>query len=708
MRVVGDFLDLAIGWEDRTSHGTFLSGRLIDTVRNRLHPESWARLSTEMSKPPERRSKMSSDELCELIRAERQRDEHVEITRDRSFWRPDPGLVQIGGLTILSESCGASATMALTAADCAGVRDWLRHGEADHPLLLSLIRATRTAVARSGFERMQLERSDRGPVMVGHACVTWSDGDVRLWTDPFLRPKRLRYPARQQPISPLDTCEPQHVLLITHAHPDHFDPGSLLLFPRDSIIVVPRVAAESPLTLDLALRCRQLGFEDVRTPISGDRIAVGRFTVAALPFFGEQPLGFYADAPNDDRNVGSTYYVKGPGGLSALFLADAGADPGGSTMRLARELRRTIGRVDFVFGNHRRWRIFPPQYLTSSVPQYLCYVPDDELGVPQLLMLNPEELAEIGAVLQARGVVPYAMGNAPWFAEIGLGSESETAGASPFEARPHELADLDGPDVLLQSSAIPRVLAPGDGIDEQGPWRLSGREPIDPSGFINPARVSPARAMAIGGPLGAELVRDLLELTRIEPSAYLAASPDFVELVTDDGTSPEYLWHLATRLIGEPAWIARSATPLVAGVFETDPTWMRAFDQWWRRVNQALRDEDQTGATLRALVQPLRAALPSDAIEAVARALLKIEFSVSACAETDNEVWPVSSIVLPHDADMVVQRHGDVMVTRALFLVKLVHGAALLLRATDRFGWPNERSFFQELLGDGLAVNYNA
>lgn len=708
MRAVGDFLDLAINWDDRTSHGTFLSGRLANTVRNRLYPESWARLSAEMSKPPEHRTRILSDELCELNRLERQRDEHITITSDQGFWKPDPELVQIGGLTIRSESCGANATMALAAADCTSVRDWLCHGETGHPLLASLTRDTSTAVVRSGFKRMRLKRSGRGPVMVGHACVTWSDGDVRLWTDPFLRPKRLRYPARQQPISPLDTTERQHLLLITHSHPDHFDPGSLLLFPRDSIVVVPRVTAESPLTLNLALRCRQLGFDDVRTPIWGDRIDVGRFTVAALPFFGEQPLGFYADAAHGDRNAGSTYYVMGPGGLSALFLADAGADPAGSTLRLARELRRTIGRVDFVFGNHRRWRIFPPQYLTSSVPQYLCYVPDDELGVPQLLMLNPAELAEIGAVLQARDIVPYAMGNAPWFAEIGLGPDSAVADASPFEARADELADLDGADVLVQSSASPRVLTPGDGINEQGLWRLSGQDPIDPAAFIQTTRMPPPRAMAICGPLGPELIRDLLELTRIEPSAYLAASPQFVELVTDDGTSPEYLWHLAARLIGEPAWIARSATPLVVGVFGTDLAWMRAFDQCWRGVTRTLRDEDQTGATLRALFQPLRAALPSEAVEAVGRALLSIEFSVSPCAKIDSEIWPATPIALPRDADMVVQRHGNVTVARALFLVKLVHGAALLLRATDRFRWPNERAFFQDLLGDGSAVNCHA
>jgi hypothetical protein len=104
--------------------------------------------------------------------------------------------------------------------------------------------------------------------------------------------------------------------------------------PRDTTLIVRRADAESPLSIDLAQRARHLDFA-VRILGWGDRVTFGSFTATALPFYGEQPLAPHALPKRANRNQGSTYHVAGPHGLSALFLADAGSDPSGSSLHLA-------------------------------------------------------------------------------------------------------------------------------------------------------------------------------------------------------------------------------------------------------------------------------------------------------------------------------------------------------------------------------------
>jgi len=698
---IGDFVDLEIEWYDDTPHGSCLSGRLQRTVRRVLHPRSWRMLAAEMAKESGSRARFDSDSLCRIVREERNDLAHRAIVEDPAFWRPDPARIQPGVVRIRSEECHVHVALPLACDSFAQLGEWLCSGETENVALLNLQRDLQQALDRANYARITLACSDRGPILVGHACVTWSDGKVRFWSDPFLRPKRLRYPLRQQPISPLDTTETEHVVAITHSHPDHFSPTSLLLFPRRTTIIVPHVDCETLLTLDFVLRLRQLGFTDIRTLKWGEQTSVGQFNITALPFYGEQALGPYAPAQGRDRNEGATYHVAGPRGLAALFLADAGADPAGSTLQVARDVRRSLGRVDFLFGNHRRWRVHPPQHLTTSVPQNICFVPDAELGVPQATMLTPQELEVIGAVLGARQIIPYAMGGAPWFAELGLGLETEDRDSDGhFDGHPKEMVRTSDPNTLVTTSVSVMALGAGDGVDAEGSWRDPALTPFDPNAFVLTPRqpIAASRTMAIGGVCERRLVQDLLALTRIDPSAYLIAAPGYVEVVTADGKTAAFLWELASRLVPFPTWVCWASAPLIGGVFRAAPAWLDTFECAHRGVSLALRDGDDPMGALSQSVEQLRAGLQPDLIESIARELLGITVRVRTRSRGRAMHAPEGRANLPPAAAPLIAKYGADSVSLALMVIKLIHNSVLTARAIGRTDVRDETAVFTTLL----------
>jgi L-ascorbate metabolism protein UlaG (beta-lactamase superfamily) len=73
---------------------------------------------------------------------------------------------------------------------------------------------------------------------IGHATTLLELGGVRVLTDPFLRP-RLGPLERHGPVpDPADLRA--DIVVISHGHPDHYDPRSLELLPGRPVIVVPR------------------------------------------------------------------------------------------------------------------------------------------------------------------------------------------------------------------------------------------------------------------------------------------------------------------------------------------------------------------------------------------------------------------------------------------------------------------------------------
>ncbi len=156
---------------------------------------------------------------------------------------------------------------------------------------------------------------------VGHATVAIDVAGTRLLTDPFLRARLGPLERHGPPPDPawLDGVE---LVLISHGHPDHFDPRSLAALPGRPTVIVPR-------GLGRATRGATRG--EVVELEAGEVVAVGDVRVAAVPARHwispgaprARPVGYLIDA-----------------GARIYFAGDTGRYPG---------MERLAGAVDLAF-----------------------------------------------------------------------------------------------------------------------------------------------------------------------------------------------------------------------------------------------------------------------------------------------------------------------------------------------------------------------
>lgn len=276
-----------------------------------------------------------------------------------------------------------------------------------------------------------------GLLFAGHNLVVIRTATTRVAVDPFLQ-------------APVDTDDlgyrslswaemgPVDAVLLTHSHPDHFAPGSLLQIDPTTTMIVPAVARETVLTVAMGERLRQLGFTDVVELAWDTDHTVGDIVVRALAFLGEQPTDAATLHPGV-RNEGNTYLVRTPD-VSVALLADSGRDGSGDAKDLATRMLERHGPVDVVFCGYRGWRTYPVQLLFSSVARYLLFVPPSLWGSRMRLMNDLDDVIDVAERWGARMLVPYADGGAPWFWNIGLGPRLdgdplELEGFDPFPER---------------------------------------------------------------------------------------------------------------------------------------------------------------------------------------------------------------------------------------------------------------------------------
>jgi L-ascorbate metabolism protein UlaG (beta-lactamase superfamily) len=111
-----------------------------------------------------------------------------------------------------------------------------------------------------------------GLTYVGHATVLAELGGARLLTDPLLGAGILHV-RRRVPPPVVEDLEPLTAILISHAHRDHLDHGSLRRLPADCPLIVPRGSGAT---------ARRGGARDVIELVAGDRVPVGDITVEAV------------------------------------------------------------------------------------------------------------------------------------------------------------------------------------------------------------------------------------------------------------------------------------------------------------------------------------------------------------------------------------------------------------------------------------------
>ena len=235
---------------------------------------------------------------------------------------------------------------------------------------------------------------------VGHATLLVELGGVRVLTDPALR-SRILHIRRQVPDPPLEELAPLDAIVISHAHHDHLDTGSLRLLAADCPAIAPRGSGAI---------LRRAGIREVFEVDAGDRVPVGDLVVEAVPALHDgrrYPFG--------RRRPALGYLFEGTPPL--YFAGDTDLFP---------EMRELAGRVDVAALPVGGWG---PRVTEGH--------------------LDPARAARAAALIQPRIAIPIHWGT------LAVGSQGAGSGSAAPRAFVRAAART-APQVDV------RVLAPGE------------------------------------------------------------------------------------------------------------------------------------------------------------------------------------------------------------------------------------------------------
>lgn len=686
---IGDFIKIQVDWHDATPYGSTLSGRAQHIIQQKLHPTSFRLVRAWMEGVDD----IHAATLADTIRAERAADAYLQLIRTPAFLHPPVAQTVPGTLYLQDTNDRVRAVLPLNGLNPQQLTQALHTGQVDMPLPLASV--LRDAASSLGdFKRPDL--TSESVVLVGHAAVCLFHAGIRVWLDPFFLPKKSIYKT-WQPLSPLDLPAEQHCVLFTHSHPDHFDPASLLLFPANTLFFVPPCPdGESLLTLDMAFRLRQLGFERVQTLPWWENTNLGEFSITALPFYGEQAVGYSAAEPLL-WNHGSTWNIRRKqDGKSFLFLADSGSDPRSYVTQFARQVRQQLGKVDYLFGNCRRWRLYPGQYITSSVPQYLLATPDCEIAIPQTIMMEAHELAAFAEICGTSHVFPYAMGGAPWFSELGLGYAHENQRATDFDADPREV--LQGSQAMLRlPPAFQQVDAKtGSCINQYG-------EILPPPCYsfkLHDASPQDDYVLTLTGggiKAGAATTCELADLATLVKRGAFVLTENFCEfwLPADDLFSQKILESWLKQYEGG---YSISDTPLSIGIFPGILEWRLLGRQLLQAAHKSLLADDTEQALRKTLRDTPFNSLHPALLGTVYHELTGVSPRLGFTPQPLPLTYALPEISLPREVSQssMIKQYSVTAIALALLLSKCLHNSWLTRKTLGKPGG-TEAEFIEKL-----------
>lgn len=298
-----------------------------------------------------------------------------------------------------------------------------------------------------------------------HASLLYRSANSGVLVDPHLH-SRYRPDAIASDIYKDQLEGSVDAILISHFHEDHFYLASLLMFPLDTPIVVPKVPRSSIICADMQALLRQCGFRNV---IAVDwysaPLQFGDARVHVLPFFGEQPLRFESMKHSDLRNWGNTYVVE-TDDYTSWFLIDSGADARGSMQEVAHHVRGQFGTIDIILSNLRRFHASSPFYINGGF-NWLTLSPsqirDFSAMRTHCITLGPRGVADICRTVNARYYLPYAH----WWGDVG--SIADSGVDTPGQEERALVTELQ--ECLHAAAAATRIV----------PWRIGDAFVSQPS-----------------------------------------------------------------------------------------------------------------------------------------------------------------------------------------------------------------------------------
>lgn len=260
--------------------------------------------------------------------------------------------------------------------------------------------------------------SPAGVFRLQHAALLYRSQTTGILIDPHLH-SSYGLPRLEQDVTRAKLEGHVDAILISHSHYDHWHCPTLMMFDRETPIIVPKVPRGSITCDDMQARVRSLGFQHViAVDWYSDPIQIGDMEIYVLPFYGEQPLVPGYDQPKypELRNWGNTYLIR-TAEYSSWCLVDSGMEPDASMIEVAEQVAQRFGRVDQIISNFQglsynsigtdlsRWGVDIVANLLSN-PQILALT-NTEAGA-YLATVSPREVAEICAIVSAKSCLPYA------------------------------------------------------------------------------------------------------------------------------------------------------------------------------------------------------------------------------------------------------------------------------------------------------------
>jgi L-ascorbate metabolism protein UlaG (beta-lactamase superfamily) len=461
---LSDYFRFRVVYDDQTKFGSMVSGQIDAAIRARC-----AEILDIRQRKGLGRVVASSIELLDRAMSGALSDLHERpgVLREECLY-PEVDSVSPRALAVIDADGKVQSVVGLEPETVPCLAQWMGNWQRGRspPDSGPARRLWSALVDSRALTREPAPEAIAGDVLfAGHATVRIANAGAAILFDPFLVPVGKSHPPGYRPVVPGQLAPA--AIFITHSHPDHFDPGSLLRFGAEIPIYVPYVARESLMAIDMGARLKQLGFEQVRVLRWYEQVAFGTGRVVALPFHGEQATTFAALHP-EVHNYGNLYYVETSTARFAL-TADGGVDGAGSVAAVAADAVARLGPVDAVFGGYRSWALYPIRYLFSSVSRYLLFVPRNQWLVRQKIMNDADDALDTCERWQARHLLPYADGGAPWYWDLGLGPRLDVLDGADehFDPRPEHVRTVASRRSSAKEGFIPspvnvHVPRPGD------------------------------------------------------------------------------------------------------------------------------------------------------------------------------------------------------------------------------------------------------